>query len=279
MRIVRYFSNGEEGIGKLESSSLVRVLPWRNLDELYSSGDVGATLRAVNTDELPLVNPEKILAPIGQNTRIIGTGGNYADHAAEAASRLKVREPVFIPFLTSAVIGPEASIEIPTPDTFTDYEVEFSVVIGKTARRVAAADGMGYVLGYTIVNDVSARDVMEREMFQVMLSKSPDTFLPVGPAIVTVDEVPDPYNLDIRTVLNGETRQHSNTGNMTVRIPELLEAITRYVTLQPGDIITTGTPGGVGFFRDPQESMEPGDTIEAVVETVGRLSNSVVKGW
>ncbi|MFC5500886.1 fumarylacetoacetate hydrolase family protein [Lysinimonas soli] len=279
MRLVKYVKDGSERVGDLNPDGTVTPLPWASLDELYATGDVLKAVRGVvRTGEVP-VQPDRILAPVTSTSKVIGTGGNYADHAAEAASRLQVREPVFMPFLTASVIGQDAAIRIPTEDTFTDYEVELSVVIGKVAHRLTEANAMDYVAGYTIVNDVSARDVMERELLQVMLSKSPDTFVPVGPAIVTVDEVPDPYSLEISTRLNGEIRQHSNTGNMMVRIPRILEMITTYITLNPGDIVTTGTPGGVGFFRDPQESMQPGDTIEAVVESIGVLSNPVEAGW
>jgi 2-keto-4-pentenoate hydratase/2-oxohepta-3-ene-1,7-dioic acid hydratase in catechol pathway len=190
-----------------------------------------------------------------------------------------VAEPVFMPYLWGAVIGPEDNIVIPAEDTLTDYEVELSVVIGQTARGLTEETAMDAVFGFTVVNDVSAREVMVREKMQVMLSKSVDTFLPVGPHVVTKDEIPDLYDLQIATYLNGQLRQHSNTGLMTVRIPALLAAITRTITLHPGDIVTTGTPGGVGFFRDPPEFMQPGDTIVAEVEHVGRLVNRVVRGW
>jgi 2-keto-4-pentenoate hydratase/2-oxohepta-3-ene-1,7-dioic acid hydratase in catechol pathway len=138
---------------------------------------------------------------------------------------------------------------------------------------------MDYVFGYTIVNDVSAREVMARERMQAMLSKSVDTFLPVGPHIVTKDEIADPYSLAISTYLNGEVRQKAVTGSMMHRIPQLLETLTRTITLHPGDIVTTGTPGGVGYFRDPPEFLHPGDTIVAQVEQVGRLVNKVQAGW
>jgi 2-keto-4-pentenoate hydratase/2-oxohepta-3-ene-1,7-dioic acid hydratase in catechol pathway len=190
-----------------------------------------------------------------------------------------VSEPVFMPFLWGAVVGPDDEIVIPYPETQTDYEVELAVVIGRTARRLTPENAMDHVFGYTIVNDVSAREVMTREKMQVMLSKSPDTFVPVGPHVVTTDEIPDPYALGIATYLNGGIRQKSTTGAMTVRIPELLTAITRQCTLYPGDVVTTGTPGGVGFFREPQEFMRHGDTIVAEVEGVGRLSNRVVASW
>jgi len=138
---------------------------------------------------------------------------------------------------------------------------------------------MDHVFGYTILNDVSARDVMARDIKQVMLCKSVDTFVPVGPHVVTKDEIADPHALRIATYLNGEIRQDSLTGKMLNRIPELLTALTRDITLYPGDVVSTGTPGGIGYFRDPQEFMAPGDVITAEVEHVGRLTNRVVASW
>ena len=181
--------------------------------------------------------------------------------------------------LWSAVIGPDEAIEIPDAETQADYEVELAVVIGNTARRLTIGNAMDHVFGYTVLNDVSARDVMVRNRLQITLSKSPDTFCPVGPQVVTRDEIADPYNLEIATYLNGDVRQHSNTAQMMVRIPELLSALTRKITLRPGDLVTTGTPGGVGFFRQPQEFMKPGDVITASIAEVGNLTNRVVKGW
>lgn len=184
-----------------------------------------------------------------------------------------------LPYLWSAITGPGQDIVIPTADTLTDYEVELAVVIGRTARRLTEADAMDAVFGWTIVNDISAREIMVREKMQVMLSKCPDTFLPIGPHIVTADDIPDPYRLRIATFLNGEIRQDDTTANMTWRVPQLLAAITRTITLHPGDIITTGTPGGVGYFRDPPEFLRPGDTITAWIDQIGTLTNPVVQGW
>jgi 2-keto-4-pentenoate hydratase/2-oxohepta-3-ene-1,7-dioic acid hydratase in catechol pathway len=254
--------------------------PWPDFETLFALDDPLAAVRSFIPDPADAVTPERLLPPVVHRAQVIGTGGNYADHAAEAARvGMEVIDPVFIPFLSSAVIGPDDNIVIPHPETKTDYEVEFSVVIGRTASRLTLENAMDHVFGYTVVNDISAREVQERVMFQIMLLKSPDTFLPVGPHVVTVDEIPDPYRLGIATYLNGEVRQKSNTGAMTWRIPELLTMITHYCTLRPGDIVTTGTPGGPGFFRDPPEFLHPGDTIVAEVEGVGRLSNHLVAGW
>jgi 2-keto-4-pentenoate hydratase/2-oxohepta-3-ene-1,7-dioic acid hydratase in catechol pathway len=267
------------GVGVAADEGLLIPTPWRSFDELFAEPDPLAAVQAFRPDPATAVAPDRLLAPVVRRPQVIGTGGNYADHAAEAREAIQVREPVFMPFLWGAIIGPDDEIVIPSPETLTDYEVEMSVVIGRTARGLTEDNALDYVFGYTIVNDVSAREVMAREKFQVMLSKSVDTFVPVGPYVVTRDEVPDPYALGIATYLNGEVRQKSTTGAMTVRIGGLLAAITRSITLHPGDIVTTGTPGGVGYFRSPQEFMHPGDVITAEVTGVGRLTNRVVAGW
>jgi 2-keto-4-pentenoate hydratase/2-oxohepta-3-ene-1,7-dioic acid hydratase in catechol pathway len=280
MRLVRYQAAGGTGIGAVRPDGSVVTTPWPDFGALFADPD---PLRAAQALELSRQEPvavQRLLAPAVDRAQVIGTGGNYADHVAEARpGGLVVAEPVFTPYLWGAVIGPEDNIVIPAEDTQTDYEVELSVVIGQIARGLTEETAMDAVFGFTVVNDVSAREVMVREKMQVMLSKSVDTFLPVGPHVVTKDEIPDLYDLEIATYLNGQLRQHSNTGLMTVRVPALLAAITRTVTLHPGDIVTTGTPGGVGFFRDPPEFMQPGDTIVAEVEHVGRLTNRVVRGW
>jgi 2-keto-4-pentenoate hydratase/2-oxohepta-3-ene-1,7-dioic acid hydratase in catechol pathway len=279
MRLARYHHNGRDHVGAVHGDMVIPA-PWPDLETLFSLDDPAAAARAFVPDPATAITPERFLPPVVNRCQVIGTGGNYADHAAEAAREsLVVSEPVFLPFLWGAVIGPGDDIVIPHQETLTDYEVELAVVIGRKARRLTPEVAMDYVFGYTIVNDVSARDVMVREKMQVMLCKSADTFVPIGPHLVTVDEIPDPYALGIATYLNGEVRQKSATGEMMVRIPELLAAITRQCTLHPGDIVTTGTPGGVGYFREPQEFMHPGDTIVAEVERVGRLANRVVAGW
>jgi 2-keto-4-pentenoate hydratase/2-oxohepta-3-ene-1,7-dioic acid hydratase in catechol pathway len=278
MRLLRYERNGELGVGAAVDGGVVATR-WSSFEELFAEADPLAAAQALSLDESAAFEPDRLLPPLVDRAQIVGTGGNYADHAAEAKETIQVSEPVFMAVLWSSIIGPDDAIVIPSEDTQTDYEVELSVVIGKTARGLTRENAMDYVFGYTVMNDVSAREVMVRERFQIMLSKSPDTFTPVGPYVVTKDEIPDPHALDIASYLNGEIRQHSNTRNLTAQIPQLLEALTRTVTLQPGAIVSTGTPGGVGFFRQPQEFMKDGDTITAAVEGVGELSNRVVAGW
>ena len=280
MRLVKYRHGEHVAVGALRADGTVAATPWSRLEDLFAEPEPLQAVTGLDLGHGPAVPVDQLLAPVVDRATVIGTGGNYADHAAEARrGGLVVNEPVFLPYLWSAIIGPGADIVIPTADTLTDYEVELAVVIGRTARGLTEADAMSAVFGWTVVNDISAREIMVREKMQVMLSKCPDTFLPIGPHIVTVDEVPDPYGLRIATFLNGDVRQSDTTANMTWRIPHLLAAITRTITLHAGDVVTTGTPGGVGYFRDPPEFLRPGDTITAEIEQIGALTNPVVRGW
>jgi 2-keto-4-pentenoate hydratase/2-oxohepta-3-ene-1,7-dioic acid hydratase in catechol pathway len=280
MRLIRFESGSRTGVGALtgdEGSERVLATPWPVFEDLFALPDPLAAVRDLDLSAAPEVSVSRHLAPVVDRPQVIGVGGNYAEHTAESGAG--TREPVFFPFLPGAVIGPDDDIVIPAPDTQTDYEVEFAVVIGRTAKRLREDNAMDHVFGYTIVNDVSAREVMIRERMQMMLSKSPDTFVPVGPCVVTRDDIPDPYGVEIASYLNGEVRQRAKTAEMAVRIPALLSMLTRTITLRPGDIVTTGTPSGVGFFRDPPEFMAPGDVITVTAAGVGRMSNRVTSGW
>ncbi|HTF49269.1 MAG TPA: fumarylacetoacetate hydrolase family protein [Pseudonocardia sp.] len=279
MRLARYEDKQGRHVGVVLESGKIVSTPWSGFDGLFAEADPYAALLDIDLSAAEVASPDRMLAPVVDRAQIISTGGNYRDHLDEAKDEIQAREPVFFPFLWGAIIGPDDAIVIPRPDALTDYEVELCVVIGKKARHLTAENAMDYVFGYTILNDVSARDVMEREIHQVMLCKSVDTFVPVGPHVVTKDEIADPHALRISTYLNGEIRQDAITGKMLARIPQLLTSLTRDITLYPGDVVSTGTPGGIGYFRDPQEFMAPGDVITAEVERVGRLTNRVVAGW
>jgi len=254
--------------GHTDLTALITAGP-RELDRLRQSSE--------SPDQL--VHPARFAAPISPTSTLLLAGGNYAGHLAETG--LHPTEPVFFSKLRSAVIGPDEPIRIPTPETHTDWEAELCVVIGKPAYRVPAERAYEYVFGYTMINDVSARDVMDREPMQVMLSKCADTFCPLGPHIVTADEVPDvnEHPLEISTTVNGVYKQRTTTDTMIHSIPTLLEFLTRSVTLQPGDVVSSGTPGGTGVGRRPQEFLRPGDTVTVGVAGIGYLSNPVVAGW
>jgi len=212
-------------------------------------------------------------APVPRPGKLICIGLNYRDHAAESNMPIPERPVVFSKFST-AVIAPGEPVVVPASSTQVDYEAELAVVIGRRAKQVSEADALDYVLGYTCFNDVSARDFQFADG-QWQRGKSCDTFAPMGPSIITADEVPDPHRLSIKLVLNGRTMQDSNTAQLIFGVPRLIEFLSETITLEPGDVIATGTPPGVGFARKPPVFLQPGDKMAVVIEGVGELGNPV----
>ncbi len=215
----------------------------------------------------------RVLAPVRQPEKVIGIGLNYHDHAEETGMA-KPSEPFLFAMYPNAVIGPGETIVIPSITGQIDYEAELAVVIGKTVRNVGVDEALHVVAGYTIVNDISARDLQFKDS-QWIRGKSYDTFLPTGPGIVPVSELGAADNLGIRLRLNGKTMQDSNTRNLIFGVPELVSYLSCIMTLRPGDIIATGTPGGVGFTRKPPVFLKAGDMVEVEVEGIGILRNPV----
>ncbi len=215
-----------------------------------------------------------LAAPVPRPGKILCIGLNYRDHAAEQGVELPKRPLLFSKFVT-CVQRPGGPIRIPSGSTQTDYEAELGVVIGRRASRVAVADAMRHVLGYCNFHDVSARDFQFADG-QWQRGKSCDTFAPFGEYIATTDEIRDPHALRIRLRRNGVTLQDSNTSQLVFRIPELLASITADITLEPGDVIATGTPPGVGFARKPPIYLQPGDVCEVEIDGLGVLRNPVV---
>ena len=214
------------------------------------------------------------VAPIPEPRKIICIGLNYRDHAEESGMAIPASPIIFSKFGTCVVSSGDA-IRIPRGSTQVDYEAELAVVIGRRAKNVAASDAMDHVFGYTNFNDVSARDFQFADG-QWQRGKSCDTFAPMGPFVATADEIANPHQLNIRFRLNGETLQDSNTCQLIFRIPELIEFLSSSITLEPGDVIATGTPPGVGFARKPPIFMKPGDVAEVEIDGLGTLSNPVV---
>jgi 2-keto-4-pentenoate hydratase/2-oxohepta-3-ene-1,7-dioic acid hydratase in catechol pathway len=226
----------------------------------------------------PAVDDARLLAPLPSPGKLLFCGVNYPGHLEENPGAVLPETPFFFSKLPSAVVGPEADIVIPAPETDVDYEVELAVVIGRRARNLTRENALEHVFGYTVVNDVSARDVQFKDN-QITLGKNPDTFCPMGPSIVLADKLGDPQSLGIRARVNGEERQSDVTSNMIFDIPRLLEVVSSTITLEPGDIVTTGTPAGVGCFRNPPLWLEPGDRVEVEVDGIGTLGNPVVAAW
>jgi 2,4-diketo-3-deoxy-L-fuconate hydrolase len=216
----------------------------------------------------------KLLAPLPRPGKILCSGINYASHKEENPSAKMPEEPFFFSKLPSAVIGPGAPIVIPKRSKQVDYEVEFAVVIGKTMCHTPESRVMDCVAGYTILHDVSARDIQFKEN-QITLGKNFDTFSPIGPCLVTQDEIPAPGNCRLRTLLNGRVMQDGSTSEWLFPLPALLSFLSEVMTLEPGDVVSTGTPAGVGFFRNPQVFLKPGDRVILEIEGIGKLENPV----
>lgn len=224
-------------------------------------------------ESLPL-GSVRLSAPLLNPPRIFGIGLNYVDHAAEAKMAVQSVPTVFLK-LTSSIAGPGDDIVLPKNSSQVDYEAELALVIGKGGYRIAAADWQQHVFGYTILNDVSARDI-QLATTQWTLGKSFPTFTPFGPAITTASAVPDPEALDIKLTIDGEVLQDANTRDLIFKLPQLIEYISSIVPLEPGDIISTGTPPGVGLGRTPKRWLQPGETVTIEIQGLGALTNDTV---
>ena len=264
MRLVRYRHGGRAQAGVVEGDA-VRPCGDDVLAPAPSPGGRAAALADV-----------ELLAPIQPVRKIVCVGLNYKEHAQESGQDLPERPLLFAKF-ANTVVGPGQPISIPPVTEQADYEAELGVVIGRRARRVAVEDALLHVYGYTCVNDVSARDLQMSDG-QWVRGKSLDTFCPVGPWIVTSDEVPDPQALPVRCVVNGAVMQDSTTADMVFPVAELVSFISQSITLEPGDLIATGTPAGVGFTRTPPVFLRPGDAVRVEIDGVGVLENPVVAG-
>ena len=233
-----------------------------------------AAAAADTADDVLDMADVKLAAPVPNPDKILCIGLNYADHAAESGQPLPDYPIVFSKY-SNTVIGSGDAVVLPKVTDQVDYEAELGFVIGKRARYVPEADALDYVAGYLNVNDVSARDYQTRTS-QWTMGKSFDTFAPMGPALVTADEVPDPHDLAIRLWIGDETLQESNTQQLIFDVPRLIADLSEVMTLEPGDIVSTGTPPGVGAARTPQRFLRAGDTVNIEIEKLGVLSNPVV---
>jgi 2-keto-4-pentenoate hydratase/2-oxohepta-3-ene-1,7-dioic acid hydratase in catechol pathway len=219
----------------------------------------------------------KLLAPLPRPGKILCSGINYVGHKEENPNATMPEEPFFFSKLPTAVIGPGEPIVLPPQSKQVDYEVEFTVVIGKQMKNTPEAEVMGSIFGYTILHDVSARDVQFKDN-QITLGKNFDTFSPLGPCIVTTDDLPDPERRGLRTFLNGQLMQNGTTAEWVFSLPTMLSFLSRVMTLEPGDVVSTGTPAGTGFFRKPQVFLQAGDVVRLEIDGIGVLENPVVAG-
>ncbi len=273
MRLITFRYQENEILTGVLKQEQVYPLPWADLVSAIEAGADAITAAAAAAQPIALAEVE-LLAPLRRPGKIMAIGLNYLDHCLEQGLTPPDRPTLFTKFTTS-VNDPGGEIRWdPALTQMVDYEAELAVVIGKQARRVQAADAYDYIFGYTCLNDVSARDLQKADG-QWVRAKSLDTFAPIGPVVVTADELPDPHNLFVRSWVNGELRQDSNTKHLIHNVPNLVAFLSAAFTLEPGDIITTGTPGGVGLHRNPPTFLEPGDHVVVEVEQIGRLENTV----
>jgi 2-keto-4-pentenoate hydratase/2-oxohepta-3-ene-1,7-dioic acid hydratase in catechol pathway len=288
MRLVQYSVEGEHSLGVVIENRVVDVrraaasagrdsTAFISTLALLEAGEGAlAFVRSLKADSnaAPLSSVH-LNCPVGSR-KIVAVGLNYKDHAIEAGLKIPAAPLCFAKF-TSSLSGPFDPIRLPAEDAKVDYEAELGVIIGRTARRVAEADAMRYVAGYVAFNDVSERK-WQFDDGQWTRGKSCDTFAPAGPFLVTAEEVPDPGALRISTRLNGEVMQDSNTDQLIFSIPKMISYFSHSFTLEPGDLIATGTPAGVGFTRRPPVYLKEADVVEVEIERVGRISNRVERG-
>lgn len=280
MKLVRYGPAGKEKPGLVDADGKLRDLSRRVKDigpDALAPARL-AELAKLDPKKLPLVKGRPRLGPcVTGVSKFVAIGLNYVDHAKEANMPIPEHPIVFFKSQT-CIVGPNDSIMIPKDSTQTDWEVELGVVIGKTARHVAARDALKHVAGYCIVNDVSEREFqMKRSGAQWNKGKGCDTFGPLGPWLVTTDEIRDPQNLDMWLDVNGMRKQTGNTKTMIFGVAALVADISRYMTLLPGDVITTGTPPGVGLGQKPApQYLAPGDVIALGIEGLGTQTQKVV---
>ena len=228
----------------------------------------------VNDDAIFKLSEVKILPPIAKPDKIICVGLNYFDHCKETGME-PPDSPVIFSKYANAIAGHNDAIEIPINSTEVDFEAELAFVIGREAKHVSEEEANDYVFGYTIMNDISARDLQFQDG-QWSRGKTADTFAPFGPVVVTHDEVGDPHNLAISLELNGEIMQDSNTSNLIFTVPKIISFLSQSMTLMPGDLIATGTPPGVGMGRNPKIWLKNGDRMNVSIEKIGTLSNHVI---
>ncbi|WP_422350257.1 fumarylacetoacetate hydrolase family protein [Flagellimonas sp.] len=274
MKLIRFGAVGHEKPGvQLEDGSRLDISGFgRDYDEDFFGGNGLEELKewfSLNQENCPVIGQDvRLGAPLVRPSKIICVGLNYAKHAAESGMDIP-EEPLLFFKATSSIVGPNDDVIIPKNSQKTDWEVELAVVIGKKASYVSEESAMDHVAGYTLHNDYSEREFQLERGGQWVKGKSCDSFAPVGPFIATQDEIEDPHNLDLWLKLNREVLQHSNTSDFVFDIPTLVSYISSFMTLLPGDIISTGTPAGVGLGLKPPRYLKPGDVVELGIEGLG----------
>ena len=279
MKLLRYGPKGQEKPGLLDAAGTIRDLSGvvTDIDGTTIGAEGLARLAGLDPSTLPAVAGNPRLGPcVGQVGKFICIGLNYADHAAESGQQVPP-EPVIFMKCTSAICGPNDDVEIPRGSAKTDWEVELGVVIGKPTKYVDEKDAMDHVAGYCVINDVSERAFQIERAGQWTKGKSHDTFGPIGPWLVTTDEVPDPQNLAMWLEVDGHRYQDGSTKTMVYKVPFLVAYLSQFMSLQPGDIISTGTPPGVGMGVKPDPVyLKPGQTMRLGIEGLGEQTQKTV---
>lgn len=280
MKLLRYGQPGQERPGMLDAQGHLRDLS-QHIADVGGAALLPASLaklRALNSATLPLVEGQPRLgACVGGIGKFICIGLNYADHAAETGAAIP-EEPVVFNKWTSAVVGPHDRVEIPRGSQKTDWEVELGVVIGQGGRYISEADAMRHVAGYCVINDVSEREYQIERGGTWDKGKGCDTFGPIGPWLVTADEIADPHSLNLWLEVDGKRYQDGNTSTMIFRIPQIVSYLSRFMSLQPGDVISTGTPPGVGMGQKPQPIyLRAGQTMRLGIEGLGEQRQQTVQ--
>lgn len=279
MKLLRYGNPGSERPGLLDSNGRLRDLTAHVADidgDALQPATLNA-LRQLDPHSLPLVSGEPRLgACVARSGKFICIGLNYADHAAETGAEIP-KEPVVFSKWTSAIVGPNDDVEIPRDSVKTDWEVELGVVIGTGGRYISEANAMAHVAGYCVINDVSEREFQIERGGTWDKGKGCDTFGPIGPWLVTADEIPDPHQLNLWLEVDGRRYQNGNTRTMIFRIPEIISYLSRFMSLQPGDIISTGTPPGVGLGQKPPLYLKAGQVMHLGIEGLGEQRQKTVQ--
>ncbi len=279
MKLLRYGNPGSERPGLLDSNGKLRDLSAhvKDISGEFLQPETLDKLRQLDPQSLPLVSGEPRLgACVGKVGKFICIGLNYADHAAETGAEIP-KEPVIFSKWTSAIVGPNDDVEIPRDSVKTDWEVELGVVIGTGGRYISEADALSHVAGYCVINDVSEREFQIERGGTWDKGKGCDTFGPTGPWLVTADEIPDPHQLNLWLEVDGKRYQNGNTRTMIFQIPEIISYLSRFMSLQPGDIISTGTPPGVGLGQKPPVYLKAGQVMRLGIEGLGEQRQKTVQ--
>jgi len=278
MKLLRVGKKGEEKPAILDKNNKIRDLSSHIKD--FNSDNLKfetiLKIKNINIEELPEVKSnERIGSCISKPGKFVAIGLNYSDHAKETGLKIPT-EPIVFMKATSSISGPNDDIEMPRNSSKLDWEVELAIVIGKETKNISEKEASDHILGYCIVNDVSEREWQIEKLGQWVKGKSGDTFGPTGPYLVTQDEIPDINNLNLILELNGKKMQSGNTKNMIFNTNFLISYLSKFMSLQPGDLVTTGTPAGVGMGMSPQVFLKPGDNIKIAIDNLGTQTSKIV---